>query len=157
MDSYIDDIVLRADDADRSGLARARQTARLKSAEIMSAQIDKLKQKIIAVYGIRHYAPIYRLAMFSRPEADAQELVEHLKSAAGGRRVMLLMVLQELPKRQAEHEAAMKKIGQPPVRLKEFQRARMKTVKELSAGEVPPLCHRRRNAQSLPRNRSQPG
>ena len=123
------DIVLRCEKTDDTFLNNQRQAALARAREIVAAQFDELKGKIVTAFGTLGHRPIYNLAMFRSPEADVAQLGQLLKSETEpGRSKVLLAVLRELPKRQQEHVQGMKAIGQPPRRLEEFQRARKQAI-----------------------------
>jgi hypothetical protein len=139
---YLDDITLRSDHPDDTALKAQWAAAKVRSREVLRAQIDELKQSIIAAFGIVEHKAIYNLAMFRRPETDVADLIQRLKTEANaGRRSMLLAVLRELPKREQEHVDGMKAIGQPAHRQPEFKRARAAALKGMR--ELSPLPDKR--------------
>ena len=131
---YLDDIVLRAAKTDRARLDRERTRAQARTTEILAGQTNELKQMITRVFGVRRAPPLYKLALFRNPEADAAELAQRfLGTTNASQRQALLALLTELPKREKEHVTSMTAIGQPADRLPQFEAARAYAMKFLQA------------------------
>lgn len=133
---YLDNVVLATDKADYSAVTNEEKVAKTRSAEIVAAEVDKLKSEIYAAFGELSYRPIYVLAMFRNPQADVNQLFQTYSSESNRmRKSVLLKVLCELAKREKEHVDSMLAIGQPPQRLEEFKKAKTQAC-ELMAEQM---------------------
>ena len=134
---WLDDVVLRADQADPTRLEAEYAKAKSRSAEVLAAQVNELGEMLRRVFGVHEAPALEKLALFRRPEADIAELLQRFRTTTDmGQKRALLTLLPQLPAREKEHVAAMQTIGQPADRLPQFRAARTQgtaQLKELQA------------------------